>query len=119
MALKKHKNKKKCIIVRDGDFRTEKFVHADGTVEEIRVQEEVNFGVYIPGEGHLQRYLDMPPGTELPHLELSNVDVLNTRLKSKDFPKGTPTGLKRVHKSSSYTAPETEDKSSAPKKKAK
>ena len=110
MALKKHKNKKKCIIVRDGDFRTEKFIHADGTLEEIRVQEEVNFGVYIPGEGHLQRYLDMPPGTELPHLELSTVDVLNTRLKSKDFPKGTPTGLKRVHKSSSYSAPEPEKK---------
>ena len=88
----KHKNKKKCIIVKNGNVSTVKYKHADGSVEEIRVQDDIDYGVYIPAKSHLQKQLDMKPGTEIDWLELTEVPVLRKE-KSKDFPKGIPTGL--------------------------
>ena len=104
MSLIKHKNKTKAIIVKTGEYTVEKFTHADESVEEIRVQEEIDFGMYIPAKTHLQMYLDLPNGSSLEHLELSDV-MICTKEKTKDFPKGVPTGLFRAHMSKSYVAP--------------
>ena len=87
-----HKNKTQCLILKTGLIEFDKFVHPDGTVEYIRKQTNIKFGVFIPSKDKLDYYKALPKDTIIPHLRLSNVPVLLEE-KSKDFPNGIPTGL--------------------------
>ena len=87
-----HKNKTQCLILKTGLIEFDKFTHPDGTVEYIRKQTNIKFGVFICDKAKLEYYKSLPKDTLIPYLRLSNVPVLMEE-KSKEFPNGIPTGL--------------------------
>ena len=87
-----HKIKNKCLILKTALIEFDKFIHEDGTVEYLRKQTNIVFGVFIPHPDKLDYYKSLPVDTLLKHLRMSKVPVLLEE-KSKDFPNGIPTGL--------------------------
>ena len=104
-----HKNKNKCLILKTGLMEFDKFTHPDGTVESIRKQTNIKFGVFIPSTEKLEEYKALPKDSLIPHLRLSNVPVLLEE-KSKEFPNGIPTGLFYVELDPKYISTETKGK---------